>query len=108
MDIDPIRIGSKTLTTGLITMLLISATIQTAASSLYPTNPLVGQPPSNGGADGDSLSNTGKKNGIPIEEGALAVVQVQALDVQEEQTIDNLKESRLVLTWWYRQCHSEA
>jgi hypothetical protein len=97
MDIDPIGIGSKTLTTNAITMLLISATILTAAASLCPTNPGVCQLPPNGVAGGDSLLNTREKNGIPIEEGALTVVQVQGLDAQQGQTIENLKESRLVL-----------
>jgi hypothetical protein len=97
MDIDPFGIGSKTLTTGAITMLLISTTILTAAASLCPTNPGVCQLPPNGVVGGGSLLNTREKNGLPKEEGALTVVQVQALDAQEGQTIDNLKESRLVL-----------
>jgi hypothetical protein len=97
MDIDSIRIGSKTLTAGSITMLLISVTTVTATTSLCPTNPGLCQLPPTGVASGDSLLNTREKNGISIDEGALTVVQVQAVDAQEGQTIDNLKESRLVL-----------
>ncbi len=97
MDIDPIGTGSKTLMTGAITMFLISATILTAAASLCPTNPVVCQLSPNGVAGGNSLLNTREKNGIPIDEGTLTVVQVRALDAQGGQTIDNLKESRLVL-----------
>jgi hypothetical protein len=78
-------------------MLLISAPTLTAAASLCPTNPGVCQLSPNGVAGGDGLLNTREKYGIPIEAGAPAVVQVQALDAQEGQTIDNLKESRLVL-----------
>ena len=97
MDIDPIGIGSKILTIDAFTMLLISATTLSAAASLCPTNPGVCQLPPNGVAGMDSLLNTREKNGIPIEEGAFTVVQGQALDAQEGQTIDSVKESRLVL-----------
>jgi hypothetical protein len=97
MGIDPIGIGSKILTTGAITMLLISVTTLSAAALLCPTYPGVCQLPPSGVAGGDSLLNTREKKGIPIQEDAFTVVQVKALDAQEGQTIDNLKETRLVL-----------
>jgi hypothetical protein len=83
--------------TGAITMLLISATILTATASLCPTKPGVCQLAPNGVADGDSLLNTREKKWHTHRGGALTVVQVQALDAQEGQTIYNLKESRLIL-----------
>jgi hypothetical protein len=57
MDIVLKRIRSKSLTTAILTILLISGTIMTAASSYLPGS-AYGQLPPQGDADGDNLSNT--------------------------------------------------
>lgn len=66
MDIELGKIIPKSLTTAVLTMLLISGTIVTAASSLYLTNSVYGQLPPLGDADGDGLLNTWEVNGIDV------------------------------------------
>ena len=68
MDIELRTIGFKGITTMVLTILLISGTIITAASS-YLTGSVYGQLPPQGDADGDGLINTWETNGIPIQGG---------------------------------------
>jgi RTX calcium-binding nonapeptide repeat (4 copies) len=65
LDIGLKKIEFKSLTTAILTTLLISGTIMTAASS-YLTGSAYGQLPPQGDADGDNLSNTWEQNGIDV------------------------------------------
>jgi RTX calcium-binding nonapeptide repeat (4 copies) len=68
MDIQLKKLVSKKLTTTILTALLISGTILTAASSSL-AGTAYGQLPPQGDADGDGLLNTWETNGIPVQGG---------------------------------------
>jgi RTX calcium-binding nonapeptide repeat (4 copies)/Metallo-peptidase family M12B Reprolysin-like len=65
--------NSKTLTTAILIILMLSGTALTTASA-YLTGSVYGQLPPQGDADGDGLINTWETNGIPIQGGGTYVL----------------------------------